>query len=200
MNPVLIIVAITILVLFVIPGIVLMIFWFKSYNRRAIIFRELGENPNDSKITIVKCKVQKHGKLGEVTRYMMGSGLTLSKRFSSDKWTKIFIKGRLWDGILLYQEGQNLRPLKIMQDVDGLKLEAIDEDNEDFLINSAIYRAEKNDESRIIVISVVCLFIFLVVLSSFYVGSHIYITDMTLNRFTTDYLMAHNYTGGFING
>lgn len=137
-------------------------FYFKSFKYRAIILQEVGDDENDALIHIVNCKVVNTPDVGEVIKFKPGSGVEDCKRFGSENWTSLMEKRNLRQGIILYKQGKNLRPVRLQRDKnDNYFLDVIEEDNRKFMMQSMIMKNRKLEDYRVVRTAVLSFFIFL---------------------------------------
>lgn len=120
-------------------------FWWVSFNRRAIILKEVGDDANDAILKHVRCKVVTHPSIGEVIKFLPFSGYPTCKKFGSKHWISIKHKNKLVEGIILYCQGNNFRPVTLHQLAERYVLKVKDEDNRRFLMQ---YEIMKNNTAE----------------------------------------------------
>lgn len=167
-------------ILLVIPVIFLIVAYVKSFNRRAVVFEEFGDNPNDAKIKVYNYRENVAPNVGRYIKFFLSS-LKRAKLFDSHYKTRIEIGGKIYEGLILYAHGDNnVRPIKNYSS----KLEIIDEDNRGFKLNW-IYVSKRNssDTNALYVKSLGIMLGFVVVIAVIFIIGYFLITRGMIRDF-----------------
>jgi len=178
LNPTLLIallVGMIFLVVFV-PVIVIMVMWLKGYNKRAIMVKQTGETLKNADFKIVKCKVVKNERYGEIIQFFPGSGYDICKRYESKYWFPMVRKGKAFESIVLHAEQDNYRPCRI---VDGV-IKVTEIDNGEFLLYKDMVRSNVSDDRKLYAIIVVSFVVFALVFGVACLVAIIYMMKMNI--------------------
>lgn len=160
----LILIAFGVFLFFILPTIAFIV-WLLSFNKRGIILNEVGEDENDAIVNFTKLKITNDVKVGQILKFFPFSPYKVAKRFDSRDWTSMKEKNKLREGIILYRQGDNYRPVEFKKDEQGFYLKVRDEDNRKFLMQHEIMIARKHNETTVIKYAVVSFFIFIAFIS-----------------------------------
>ena len=144
----------------VVPTVTAFIFYMRSFKIPVYLCREVGEDTDDAVIKLYWAKKGKKAVLGRTLRFkpLQGPGLEESKLYPNHYFTRMVIGKKSYEGIILYQQGSNYRPVTLIQKDNYANLVVEDEDNRDFMIDREIITTQKRGYSTSMV--VVAMFIF----------------------------------------
>lgn len=152
--------------------------YFLTFNKQAIIANEVGEDENDALIRYVKCKVAHDNKIGFLIKFHPFSGLKPSKYFDSKYWTTIKMKNKLKEGIALYRQGENYRPMMMENgEGDNYNLVIQDEDNRKFRMMYEIAESKRSRDGGDARWAIIGFFIFVMFVTFIYVTGVIWVMD-----------------------
>ena len=161
------------------------IFYVLSFNRRAVVITESGENVDDGLIKTVNCRVR-DTKEGEVIQFFKTQILEASKRFKSHLWTKHKEKNRFREAIILYEQSGNYRPTKAVWGARGVELRILDEDNRKFLIHREIIKGRSGADNKSYVIAVTAGCVALVLVALVSILALLYINNTNMHAIITE--------------
>jgi len=156
MNTIIIYVALGLGIVIFLPITIIIISWLKSFKRYALFINPSTEDLNKSDISMVKCKVKKHLKFGEIITFFPRSGYDFSKRFESRYWQPLKIGKKVYQCIILHAEHDNYRPVELKNNT----LHVSDIDNSEFLLFKDHAKFGWNDENRLYTIIIISFILF----------------------------------------
>lgn len=155
----------------VIPTIVIFIFWYKSFNKQVICIKELGDDPNNANVFLCSAKITNMGILGDVIKFYPGFGFTETKRFGSNYWLPVYNGKKRREGLALYWQGRNPRPMKVTNEDGKYYLDIIDEDNREFILDRELWKIHVGDDNKIMFGTVAALVFGGIIIASIFIGS-----------------------------
>lgn len=182
MNWLIVIIVFLTVVLIVIPTTALLIIWIKSYNRAGLIYREVGDNPNQANRTLKKFKVKNTKGLGQYIHFMFGF-LPDTKSFSTKNWYYVNDGRKSYMGVPLYLQRETYRPLVLKK--DPVRLEPDTVDSREFRLRSFIHKAGHYENHQLYLFAIGSFVVFMAILAVSYALTNYYLsTDIVTSVLT----------------
>lgn len=180
-------------VFFAVPSVIFFILWVKSFDRKALIFKKIGDE-NNTRFTIVKCKLQNDKFLGHIIRFFPLSSHKLCNQYDSKFWRDILINKKAYPSIMLLNDGVDYKPISFEK---GSFLVS-DSNNKEFILFSAQHSTNKQfTESKFYTIIVVSSLVFFLFFGIVCIIALFYLLNMNMEAYIS-LLMTHG--GGVANG
>lgn len=157
------------------PSAIFMVMWIRSYNVVIPMFREVGDKVENAVSRNYTAKVWRKTGLGETLHFFPGSKLKDTKRYDSNMWVRVR-RGKKWiDGIPLYAQGGNIRPIVLdNSNEDKPVLVVKNEDNRQFILDREMKNEVRKSEHRVVIASVFSFMAFMTIITIVVVLGYIF--------------------------
>jgi len=151
------------------PGTFILITWIRSFNRHAIVYREVGKEPGLAEKRRLKYKPVQRPNIGKYIKFFLaGRSYPDSNYFGSQYWRHVKDGKKDFIGIPLYMQRDTYRPIVFALEPKP-HLYVVPEDSREFKLRSYIAKQGDYENNRLYMTAIAGLLIFLVVLGLFYV-------------------------------
>jgi len=177
-----------------------LIVWWNSFRLPIYLFKEIGKDENDSVIKQHWAKVKYNKILGGLVHFrpFQGPGLKDAKRYNNTLWSRVSMKkNRSREGLLLYAQGTNYRPMKVREEQNGsITLVVVNEDTREFIIDREMSAGLMNEESRTVLYTVLLFSAAVVIITVFSLLSYLYLGNSDIEQYIRA-VQAGPIIGGF---